>query len=70
MLFGVKMKNVQIKAEYNPEYNQSLEIKPVEKSGKRPGYASLPARSLGQSLNCFSARILPRLRAGSDAYPN
>jgi hypothetical protein len=51
------------------EYNQPLEMKPVKKSGKRPGYASLPARSLGESPHCFSIRILPRLRAGSDAYP-
>jgi hypothetical protein len=44
-------------------------MKPVKKLGKRPGYASLPARSLGQSLNCFSMRILSLLHAGSDAYP-
>src|SRR5215470_5603537 len=34
-----------------------------------PGYASLPARSLGETPHCFSIRLSPRLRAGSDAYP-
>ena len=44
-------------------------MKPVKKSGKRPGYAPLPARGLGESPHCFSMRILPRLHAGSDVYP-
>jgi hypothetical protein len=44
-------------------------MKPVKKSGNRPGYASLPACGLGESPDCFSMLILPRLRAGSDAYP-
>src|SRR5262249_40659738 len=35
----------------------------------RPGYASLPARSLGEAPHCFSMRLMPRLRARSDAYP-
>ena len=44
-------------------------MKPVKKSGNRPGYASLPARSLGESLHCFSLGAVPRLHAGSGAYP-
>jgi len=43
------MKSWQIKA----EYNHLLEMKPVKKSGKRLGYASLPARSLGESFIAF-----------------
>src|SRR5215470_5290179 len=37
--------------------------------GARPGYATLPARSLGEAPHCFSIRLMPRLRAGSVAYP-
>jgi hypothetical protein len=49
-------------------YFDAFEMKPVKKLGKRHGYASLPACSLGESLHCFSMGALPRLRAGSDAY--
>src|SRR5262245_17573683 len=37
--------------------------------GARPGYAAHRARSLVEEPHCFSIRLMPRLRAGSGAYP-
>src|SRR5262249_29997755 len=41
----------------------------LHKRKARPGYASLPACGLGQTVQCFLMRLWPRPLAGSDAYP-